>query len=154
MRTRSHTLKLLKASKANYSKAKLPPKKSKEDQVWSRGQPCLITYYRVENFKLWHVRTLDDKLDAFMKIIVDELRSDPDSYLRDRYGFRCDVTRRISVDVNEPLKNPRKGFERKFLLQVVDENSLEDELKTDLATAKIIFQVRRMLFHIGHMFFI
>ena len=94
--------------KGSPKKAKTPPKKAKDEQTLTFGQPCEIKYYRVAEFKLWHARHLDDRTDAFMKNMIDEIRSDPNCELRHEYDFKGDVTRCVSVNDDNPMKNHRK----------------------------------------------
>ena len=124
--------------KGSPKKAKTPPKKAKDEQTLTFGQPCEIKYYRVAEFKLWHARHLDDRTDAFMKNMIDEIRSDPNCELRREYDFKGDVTRCVSVNDDNPMKNHRKSYERKFMLQTIEEDTRE----RDIATANSIHRVR------------
>ena len=123
--------------KGSPKKAKSPPKKAKEEQVLTFGQPCKIQYHRVEEFKLWHVINVDDKSDAFVKNIIDLMRNDQNCALRRVHNFRGDVSRRVSLTNDEVMKNHRKSYERKFMLQICEEESPEE----DLAAAREIHSV-------------
>ena len=79
-------------AKASPKKVKTPPKKAKEEQTLTCGQPCEIKYFRVTEFKLWHARNIDDKNDAFMKNIIDKIRNDPECPMCVKYFFKGDVT--------------------------------------------------------------
>ena len=127
-------------TKGSPKKAKTPPKKAKEAQTMvTYGAPCYITYYRcADNMKCWNAVQQGDKTDAFLKNVIDVIRNDNDSALKKTYDFRGDVTRRVSLTIDEPLKNHRKSFERKFMIQIADvDNKLHD-----VATAKEIQRVR------------
>ena len=56
--------------KGSPKKTKSPPKKAKEQQTLTFGQPYEIKFFRVYGFYLWHARNPDDKNDAFMKNIL------------------------------------------------------------------------------------
>ena len=125
-------------------KTKTPPKKSKQDQTLTYGQPCEIKYFWCADVKLWYARQTDDKSDAFMKNIIDEARSEQDSELRTRFDFKGDVTRRISLTSNEPMKNHRKSYERKFLVQIIEED--KDTKENDAATGNALLKVSNATF--------
>ena len=119
-------------------KPRTPPKKDKASQVLTFGIPCYIRYHRVcDHGKLWKVVQAEDKSDCFMKNVTDTIRNEPDDELRKDFDFRGDVTRRVSLSSDEPMKNHRKSYERKFLYQVDEEDTKEK----DLRTAKAIFAV-------------
>ena len=144
-RTSEQTTPSVSSSKGSFKIAKSPPKRPKAEQTMTYGVPCIIRYYQVADFKLWHVITKDDKNDAFVKNIVDEIRSDADCTLRRKYNFKGDVTRRVSLSQDEPMRNGRKSYERKFLLQCIDEDAYdfpEEEYEKDLATARELQKVR------------
>ena len=124
--------------KGSPKKAKSPPKKAKEEQILTFGQPCIIQYFRCSDcVKAWQVVNNDDKSDAFIKNIVDIVRGDPSCDLRKIHGFRGDVSRRVSLSNDEVMKNHRKSYERKFLLQIYEDESPE----ADLAAAREIYSV-------------
>ena len=111
-------------------KPKTPPKKKKDEMIITTGEPVLIQYYRASGCKLWTIAQRGDKSDAFMKNLVDHIRSAPDSKLRDKYDIKSDLTRRISLERDEPMKNFRKAFERKVFLQVSDVDTREHDIET------------------------
>ena len=123
-------------------KPKTPPKKKKEDMVISQGEPVLIHYYRASGCKLWTLAQRGDRSDAFMKNIVDHIRSATVSKLRDVYDVKSDLTRRVSLERDEPMKNFRKAYERKVLVQVSDIDTKEH----DIETAKEFQKVRLRLY--------
>ena len=125
--------------KGSPKKAKTPPKKHKKEQSLTYGQPCIIQFYRAGDCKLWHARNLDDKSDAFMKNIIDEIRADENSELREKFDFRGDVSRRISLASDEVMKNHRKSYERKFLVQINDEDTVDKDIATGNALLKVRF---------------
>ena len=132
--------------KGSPKKTKSPPKKAKEQQTLTFGQPYEIKYFRVCGFYLWHARNPDDKNDAFMKNLIDEIRSDVNCELRAKFDVKGDVTRRHSLGVDEPMKNQRKSCEREFILQVIDEdeavNNPETHAKKTYQTALAIQKVK------------
>ena len=77
--------------KGSPEKTKTPPKKAKEEQTLTHGQPCKIQCHHVAEFKLWHIVNPEDKSDAFVKMLVDELRSDQNCELHVKCEFRGDV---------------------------------------------------------------
>jgi len=111
-------------------KPKTPPKKNKDEMVITTGEPILIQYYRASGVKLWTIAHRGDKSDAFMKNLVDHIRTAPDSKLRDSYDIKSDLTRRVSLERDEPMKNFRKQFERKVFLQVSDVDTREHDIET------------------------
>ena len=113
--------------KASPKKTKSPPKKAKEQQTLTFGQPYEIKFFRVYGFYLWHARNPDDKNDAFMKNMIDEIRNNVHCELRAKFDIKGDVTRRQSLSIDEPMKNQRKSYERKFILQVIDEEEAVNE---------------------------
>ena len=66
-RTSEQTTPSVSSSKGSFKIAKSPPKRPKAEQTMTYGVPCIIRYYQVADFKLWHVITKDDKNDAFVK---------------------------------------------------------------------------------------
>ena len=111
-------------------KPKTPPKKKKDEMVITQGEPVLIQYYRASGCKLWVMVQRGDRSDAFMKNLVDHIRSATDSVLRDKYDVKSDLTRRVSLERDEPMKNFRKAFERKVFLQVSEVDTPEHDLET------------------------
>ena len=126
-------------AKGSPKKARTPPKKAKEAQILTFGQPCKIQYYRTAEFKLWHVVNLDDKSDAFVKNIVDLMRMNPDCALRILHAFRGDLARRISLTCDEVMRNHRKSYERKWLIQLIEIDTKE----ADIAAANEIYSVSK-----------
>lgn len=125
-------------AKASPKKAKTPPKKKKEDQTMTYGAPCFIQLHRgPDNIKLWNVIQQGDKTDGFVKNIIDIIRNEPHEAIKKQYDFRGDATRRVSLATDEPMKNYRKSYERKFMIQVSD----VDTKLHDIATAKEIQRV-------------
>ena len=123
--------------KASPKKAKTPPKKDKKEQSLTHGQPCYIQFFRCGEIKLWHARNADDKSDAFMKNIIDEIRGDENSESREKFDFRGDVSRRMSLTCDDIMKNHRKSYERKFLVQINDDESNDRDLATGNALLKV-----------------
>ena len=111
-------------------KPKTPPKKKKEEMIISQGEPIVIQYYRASGCKLWTIVQRGDRSDAFMKNLVDHIRSAPTSVLRDAFDIKSDLTRRLSLERDEPMKNYRKAFDRKVFLQVSDVDTPEHDIKT------------------------
>ena len=74
-----------------------------------------------------------------MKNIIDEIRSDENSELREKFDFRGDVARRVSLTCDEVMKNHRKSYERKFLVQINDEESPERDIATGNALLQVSF---------------
>lgn len=128
--------------KGSPKKAKTPPKKKKEDMIITQGEPVLIHYYRASGCKLWTMVQRGDRSDAFMKNLVDHIRSAPQSNLRDKYDIKSDLMRRVSLERDEPMKNFRKQFERKVFVQVSD----VDTKQHDIETAKEFQKVRILAF--------
>ena len=111
-------------------KPKTPPKKKKEDMIITQGEPMIIQYYRASGCKLWTIVQRGDRSDAFMKNLVDHIRSTNESALRDKYDVKSDLTRRVSLERDEPMKNFRKAFERKVFLQVSEVDSKQFDIET------------------------
>ena len=123
-------------------KQKTPPKKKKEEMIITQGEPNLIYYIRASGFKIWFIVQRGDRSDAFMKNSIDHIRGAQESVLRDTYFIKNDLTRRVSVERNEPMKNYRKAFDRKVFLQLVDKGT--DTKEFDLLTAK---EFQKVNFH-------
>ena len=118
-------------AKASPKKAKTPPKKAKEAQTMTYGAPCYIQVTRgPENIKLWNVVQEGDKSDGFVRNLIDDIRNKQDAVLKTEFDFRGDVTRRVSLASDEPLKNFRKSLERKCLVQLSDQDNKEFDMKT------------------------
>ena len=139
--------------KGSPKKAKTPPKKNKKEQSLTHGQPCVIQFFRCGEIKLWHARNLEDKSDAFMKNIIDKMRSDESSELREKFDFRGDVTRRLSLGSDEVMKNHRKSYERKFLVQINDEELPERDIATGNALLKVRFRCVSIMSSKSHLLF-
>ena len=122
-------------------KPKTPPKKSKDEMVITQGEPVLIQYYRASGCKLWTIVQRGDRSDAFMKNLVDHIRSAPESTLRDKYDVKSDLTRRVSLERDEPMKNYRKAFERKVFLQVSEVDTHEHDVETAKEFKKVSLSV-------------
>ena len=122
--------------KGSPKKMKSPPKKAKEDQFLKCGQPSCIKCHRVAEFKLWQICNGDDKSDAFLKNITDEIRNDPNGESRKNCDFKGDVTCRVSLTQDEASKNFRKLFDRNFLVQTCEEDSHEKDLVTTKSLAQ------------------
>ena len=118
-------------TKGSPKKMKTPPKKDKTEQQLTHGQPCQIVYHRCAEAKLWQVTTLDDKSDAFMKNIIDKLRSDHQCHLRTDLDFRGDVAWRVSLTNDDIARNDRKNCERKFLVQMIEDNDTPEHRSQD-----------------------
>ena len=76
-----------------------------------------------------------------MKNITDLIRNDMSCGLRKKFDFKGDVVRRVSLAVNEAMKNHRKSFERKFIVQSNDNESVERNLATARELKKVIMSV-------------
>ena len=113
--------------KGSPTKAKSPPKKSKEKQTLVFGQPYFIKYYRVFGGHLWVIANAEDKNDAFLKNLTDEVRNNPRCNLRVEFDVKGDLMRRVSLAIDEAMKNKGKGYERKLIYQCVDEEEAQND---------------------------
>ena len=100
-----------------------------------------IQYFCTHESKLWHVINADDRSDAFVKNIIDIMCMDDNCALHRDHAFRGDVSRRISLTLDEIMKNHRKSYERKFMIQI----PLEDTKEADIAAATEIHSVSTKL---------
>ena len=80
-----------------------------------------------------------NKSDAFVKNIVDLMRMNPDCALRILHAFRGDLARRISLTCDEVMRNHRKSYERKWLIQLIEIDTKE----ADIAAANEIYSVSK-----------
>ena len=128
-------------AKGSPKKAKTPPKKAKEEQMLKCGLPCKIQFYHVAEFLLWRAIYPEDKSDAFMKNITYSICNDMSCGLREKFDFKGDVVRRVSLTVNKAMKNHRKSFECKFIVQSNDNESVERNLATARELKKVIMSV-------------
>ena len=90
---------------------------------------------------MWHVINPEDKNDAFMKNITDLIRNDMSCGLCKKIDFKGNVVRCISLAVNKAMKNHGKSFERKFIVQSNDNESVERNLATARELKKVIMSV-------------
>ena len=110
-------------------KAKSPPVKSTQDQSLASGLVYEVRLHKCEEgIQLYSIVSKEDTNDTFLRNIIDEIRSsnssDVNSFAK-LYQIRGDVGRRKKSDNNDPMKNSRNRFERKFFVQYApDENDI------------------------------
>ena len=74
-----------------------------------------------------------------MKNVIVEMRADENSELHEKFDFRGDVSRPTSLASDEVMKNHQKSCERKFLVQINDEDTADKDIATGNALLKVRF---------------
>ncbi len=144
---------------ASPKKIKSPPVKSAQDQSLASGLIYEVRLHKCEEgIQLYSVVSNQDSNDAYLRNIVDAIRSSKsanDSDLTEVYHLRGDVARRKKWDNNDPMKNVRNRFERKFFVQYApDENDIffRNTAFAIIAVSVVIYVLLESLLLLTHLF--
>lgn len=115
-------------------KAKTPPVKSKNEQVFANGQSFEIRYIICENgWVCYWVCDGTDANDAYIRFIASDYLKNVKHELTDKYNVKGEGGRRVSVHEDSLLKNTKNRWTRHMLMAYQPDNSFD--FRTNCAKA-------------------
>jgi hypothetical protein len=98
-------------------KAKTPPVKAKNQQIFANGQTFEIRYMICQNgWICYWVCDANDANDAYLRFIAKDYLKDPQHELTDKYNVKGEGGRRVSVTQDDLLKNTKNRWARHVLM--------------------------------------